>query len=314
MFSDLKFDLFRLELEDDSVTIAGLHSKVYGFGTDSKSFRRNGYKLRSTGSLGLMISKYGLLTLYTSDEIEVSVSPDGDMVRLSPSTEDMLLSFSRDSDSIRSILQFVNRPSLSTDDLLEFINGSMSGYVPEDPTGFSKEYPDFWRSVVQRSLEYHDLVVKPLFLSHPERICFDIWDQFTIGDGVMLAPMKVGGIYGRLVYIPNGRWMFLENREIFSPGVKFVEGRDPLIFLKGDSILYRRESNAILVHVYLEDRAIGTVEIDSSRWLIDVKKNAVSVRGEGSNSEFEWVFLIRTNDRYYEVSFTVRDEREVRLN
>ncbi len=308
--SDRGVILFKVEETRDGRVITGLNSRVYGFGSDGRSFRRNGLEVESRGAMGLAVSRYGVLSLYSPEEMKVSVSTDGDVLEISPSV-DLFISFSKDFDSVRDVLSGVNRIKADGKNTLEVLNGSISGYVPPKPDGLDE---DFWRDHVERVLRSGDLVLRPLFSVFPDRLSFEIWDQFVLEDGLMVAPIGVEGVIGRFVYLPRGRWMLLETGETLLPGVRFVEGEDPLIFLREDSMFYRFDGDRVSVWVYLKEKVSRTLSVGSRRWTVRVDRSSIKVEVDPRTGDrVEWIFSVRAEDFLKEVSFTVEDEREVNL-
>lgn len=79
----------------------------------------------------------------------------------------------------------------------------------------------FWSQVFRALAPYrkeqkHNLpLVRPLFLHHKEQEFFDIWDQFYLGDWLMVAPI-LSHSPARQIFIPKGKWIDLWTGEPYT--------------------------------------------------------------------------------------------------
>lgn len=72
------------------------------------------------------------------------------------------------------------------------------------------------------------VLMKPLAYQHlGDEKTYDIWDQFYLGDAIMVAPVLTRGT-SRQVYFPQGHWRDLDNPSATIKGGKFIKIDAPL--------------------------------------------------------------------------------------
>jgi alpha-D-xyloside xylohydrolase len=62
-------------------------------------------------------------------------------------------------------------------------------------------------------------VMRPMFYDYPEeKACYQLDDQYMFGDDILFAPIVNQGQIERLVYLPNGNWINVNDKKIYSGG------------------------------------------------------------------------------------------------
>lgn len=62
-------------------------------------------------------------------------------------------------------------------------------------------------------------VMRPMFYDFPEdETCFQTGEQYMFGDDILFAPIVHEGQTEKDVYLPEGRWVFAKDKEIFEGG------------------------------------------------------------------------------------------------
>jgi alpha-glucosidase (family GH31 glycosyl hydrolase) len=65
----------------------------------------------------------------------------------------------------------------------------------------------FIRRAINNALTTGLPVIRPLWMIDPQDVnCLRIWDQFLIGDRVIVAPLLYKNVTERDIYLPKGRW------------------------------------------------------------------------------------------------------------
>jgi len=87
-------------------------------------------------------------------------------------------------------------------------------------------------------------IMRPLFLEFPsDEICYDIDDEFMLGDSLLIAPILSPGSKARAVYLPKVKWLNIWNKKIYKKGWNLVEANIKTIpvFLKENSAIITTE-------------------------------------------------------------------------
>ena len=56
--------------------------------------------------------------------------------------------------------------------------------------------------------------MRPMFFEFPQdELCYTLWDQYMYGSDILFAPIYNEGQTEREVYLPEGEWVRVGNRE-----------------------------------------------------------------------------------------------------
>ncbi len=83
-------------------------------------------------------------------------------------------------------------------------------------------------------------IIRPLCLEFPfDENCYDIDDEFMLGDSLLVAPILNPGSKARAVCLPENKWLNLWNGKIYKKGWNFVEAdlKTIPVFLKENSAI-----------------------------------------------------------------------------
>lgn len=62
-------------------------------------------------------------------------------------------------------------------------------------------------------------VMRPMFFEYPDdEICYTLGEQYMFGSDILFAPVVHHGQTDKVVYLPAGRWVLTNTREVFEPG------------------------------------------------------------------------------------------------
>ena len=65
-------------------------------------------------------------------------------------------------------------------------------------------------------------VMRPMFFDYPEdAACYKTGEQYMFGDDILFAPITTQGQTEKDVYLPNGKWIFAGNKQIFDGGQSY---------------------------------------------------------------------------------------------
>ena len=85
-----------------------------------------------------------------------------------------------------------------------------------------------WMSLAAEAAETGVPILRPLLLHHPDDpLCWEISDQWLLGDSLLVAPVVERGARSRRVYLPAGRWFRFATAEAFD-GPAWVTVEAPL--------------------------------------------------------------------------------------
>ena len=71
-------------------------------------------------------------------------------------------------------------------------------------------------------------IMRPLFMEYPEdEVCYSIEDAYLFGRDILFAPLTAAGQTKRRVYIPQGRWINVNDRCTVQGG-RWIEGEADL--------------------------------------------------------------------------------------
>lgn len=66
-------------------------------------------------------------------------------------------------------------------------------------------------------------VMRPMFFDYPEdEECYKTGEQYMFGDDILFAPIVNRGQTQKEVYLPEGKWIFARDREVFEGGRKYT--------------------------------------------------------------------------------------------
>jgi len=111
-----------------------------------------------------------------------------------------------------------------------FRNHSAIGTRRQEPWSFGQKYEDIikryiqlrykwlpqWYSLFEEASRTGIPMMRPLLLEYPEDPqTYNLYDQFMIGDNVIIAPVMEPSKHRRIVYLPEGRWVNYWTDEVF---------------------------------------------------------------------------------------------------
>lgn len=106
------------------------------------------------------------------------------------------------------------------------------------------------RPYVMKHMEYAQKtgisIMRPLFVDNPnDDICYTIEDEYMFGDDILFAPIAEKGLTEREVYLPQGRWINVNDRTV-AEGGKWVKSHAEI----DEFIAYVREGANVLSCFY----------------------------------------------------------------
>lgn len=106
------------------------------------------------------------------------------------------------------------------------------------------------RPYVMKHMEYAKKtgisIMRPLFVDYPnDDICYTIEDEYMFGDDILFAPIAEKGLTEREVYLPQGRWINVNDRTV-AEGGKWVKAHAEI----DEFIAYVREGANVLSCFY----------------------------------------------------------------
>ncbi len=87
-------------------------------------------------------------------------------------------------------------------------------------------------------------IARPLVFAYPsdEKVA-DIWDEYLLGDWLLVAPVTTAGATSRSVYLPAGRWLDYNDRKTAHAGGATITAAAPLdtipLFVREGAIIPR---------------------------------------------------------------------------
>lgn len=111
------------------------------------------------------------------------------------------------------------------------------GKPPKEPWNYSEEFMDLFRKqmafryrlmpyIYAQSIKSSSLghpVLRSMFMEYPEdKNCYEIEDQYFFGDDILVAPLFEDNIDKRDVYLPEGKWIDLQNPTISYDGGRWM--------------------------------------------------------------------------------------------
>lgn len=122
------------------------------------------------------------------------------------------------------------------------------GFPPREPWKFSKQFQHQFRKISE--LRYRLLpyiysqacissreglpLMKTLFLNYPnDPSTWNIEDEYLLGDDLLIAPLMEQDTAGRLLYLPEGKWIDLQSKKIYEgkQWVTIIAGQLPGIIM-----------------------------------------------------------------------------------
>lgn len=69
-------------------------------------------------------------------------------------------------------------------------------------------------------------VMRPMFFEHPEdEICYTLGDQYFFGEDIIFAPIVMQGQTERKVYLPEGEWVLLKDKTVYTKGTYTISAK-----------------------------------------------------------------------------------------
>ena len=79
-------------------------------------------------------------------------------------------------------------------------------------------------------------VMRPMFFDYPEdEECYRTGEQYMFGDDILFAPVVKQGQTEKEVYLPDGKWIFASNGQVFEGGTRYsvkAEIDETVVFVK----------------------------------------------------------------------------------
>mgnify|MGYP000820338563 FL=1 len=73
---------------------------------------------------------------------------------------------------------------------------------------------DYTLSLAKDAHENGAPMMRPMFFEFPQdELCYTLWDQYMYGSDILFAPIYNEGQTERTVYLPEGSWIRVGNRE-----------------------------------------------------------------------------------------------------
>lgn len=70
--------------------------------------------------------------------------------------------------------------------------------------------------------------MRPMFFEYPDdEVCYTLDDQYMFGPDILFAPIVNQGQTERTVYLPDGEWINVNDRQVYQGG-SFVAARAEL--------------------------------------------------------------------------------------
>jgi alpha-glucosidase len=96
--------------------------------------------------------------------------------------------------------------------------------------------------------------IRPVFWENPgDSTLWDIYDEFLLGDALLIAPVILKGAQSRLITLPPGIWYSYWDDQLYTGPAQFeiqVSPETIPIFVKGGTILPLEADEGICLHVY----------------------------------------------------------------
>lgn len=165
-----------------------------------------------------------------------------------------------------------------------FRNHNALDTVPQEPWAFGEKYEKIIKKYIQ--LRYQWLphlytlfmeatqtgipVMRPLFLEYPnDKNVTNLFDQYLIGDNVLIAPIMRPDTFHRIVYLPEGDWVNYWTDEVVSGGEHMLIEADletlPIYIKKGSMIAHgaikqssKVQETNMQIHLYPKDNREST--------------------------------------------------------
>ena len=62
-------------------------------------------------------------------------------------------------------------------------------------------------------------VMRPMFFDYPEDpVCYETGGQYLFGNDLLVAPITRAGQHSKLVYLPEGEWVFCRDHGTYAGG------------------------------------------------------------------------------------------------
>ena len=62
-------------------------------------------------------------------------------------------------------------------------------------------------------------LMRPMFFDYPEdAVCYELEDQYFFGEDILFAPITAQGCTERRVYLPKGRFVDVNSKEVYEGG------------------------------------------------------------------------------------------------
>lgn len=157
-----------------------------------------------------------------------------------------------------------------------FRNHSAHGFARQEPWCFGENYEQLIKKAIEWRYEllpyFYSLfyqssctglpVMRPLFLENPfDESTYSLYDQFLVGEDLLVAPILEPGKPVRTVYLPKGNWFDYWTEEVYHGGqFKMVEAeldRIPL-FVKNGAVIAKTkpvqstaiQNDELEIHIY----------------------------------------------------------------
>ncbi|MEK4951352.1 glycoside hydrolase family 31 protein [Bacillus sp. FSL W8-1127] len=200
-----------------------------------------------------------------------------------------------------------------------FRNHSNIDTVRQEPWAFGEEIESIVKTYIQlryRMLPYFYTffraahltgvpVMRPLVMEYPDDPnVFNLFDQFLVGEHLLVAPITLPSTYHRVVYLPKGIWYDYWTNKTYEGGTYIMVEADlatlPL-FVKAGSIIPEEEgkksayekTDTLTVNIYLHSEPFtGTIyEDDGETFQYREGKyweESIRVQKEGKSVKVDW--------------------------
>lgn len=153
-------------------------------------------------------------------------------------------------------------------------------------------------------------VMRPLALEfEKDKVCWDLKDQYMLGESILVAPVITDGARERRLYLPEGRWGLFNQTGRYIEGKRYITIEAPLDFIP----VFVREGSIIPM---LPEGVITNVDIPNPYRDDRLFKMRTLLLFLGKDSQFveyngtEYRLKMKSSyDRSYEIGFEVDNSR-----